>query len=215
MTWATRGARAGALSVLAVGWGLLAHLGADGHGAGGGVRPGALLWAGTATVLLAWFLPARRAGSGPVAGAARLLVAVVAGQAATHAALALAPLLSQRTRSPVATPGARGPAAHDGHLAVVVAGPSPSELLAALGHGGTTVLLLHGLASLTVVVLWAAAATLWREAVAWWGRLVAPGTVRGPVGPRWPVAGRTVLAAACTAHRSWDGRAPPTPSAVL
>ncbi|MGC5583973.1 hypothetical protein ACPYOC_06445 [Ornithinimicrobium sp. W1665] len=97
----------------------------------------------------------------------------------------------------------------------MVAGPSPSELLAALGHGGTTMLLLHGLASLTVVVLRAAAATLWREAVAWWGRLVAPGTVRGPVGPRWPVAGRTVLAAACTAHRSWDGRAPPTPSAVL
>src|SRR5690606_24652283 len=30
MTWAARGARAGALSALAVGWGLLAHLGADG-----------------------------------------------------------------------------------------------------------------------------------------------------------------------------------------
>lgn len=215
MTWAARGARAGALSALAVGWGLLAHLGAGGHGATVVIPPGALLWAGSATLLLAWFLVAHRAGSGPARRAARLLVAVGTGQASTHAALALAPLLSHQTRLPAAVPGAGAAGGHAGHLpAVVVGAPAPTEVLAALAHGGAPMLLLHGLASITVVVLWTAAGALWHEAASWWGRLVATGTVRVPVRLRWPATGGASLAAVAAPHLSWDGRAPPTPSAA-
>ena len=220
MTWVARGARAGTLSALAVGWGLLAHLGAGGHGAADGphaaLSPGALLWAGSATLLLAWFLvpPGRGSAHGP--GTARLLVTVGAGQGFTHAALALAPLLGRQTRVPVTpAPGTGVVTGHAGHLPAVVGGtPAPAELLTVLGHGGTWMLLLHLLASVTVVVLWAAAAALWREATSWWGRLMDTGTVRVPVRPRRPAVVGVCPAPAAVPHLSWDGRAPPTSSAV-
>lgn len=214
MTWAARGGRAGVLSALAVGWGLLAHLRAVGHDEATRASVGALLWAACATLLLTWFLvPPRRDGGRP-GGAARMLLAVGAGQGLTHAALALSPLLADGSRRLVGPGGTDGTTGHAGHLPVVLTGaPGPTELLTALGHGGLPMLLLHALATTTVVVLWTAAGSLWREAGAWWGRLVDTGPARVPAPPRRSATHREDLAGGGTPRRAWDGRAPPTPAA--
>ena len=201
MTWVGRGARALALSLLAVLWGAAAH--GRGLPDPGSLVP--LLWASMATALLGWTaLAPRRPDRGPTARGLAVAAVAGAGQALTHAALAVSPLLTART--------ARHVEAH-GHREVVVSGsPDPQAVLAALTHGGTPMLTVHALATLVVALLWASAGLLWRSACAWWDRLVttvgsSTRTASGPLAGHVPAVIRTTAA-----HLSWDGRAPPAPA---
>ncbi|MFK5634840.1 MULTISPECIES: hypothetical protein [unclassified Ornithinimicrobium] len=207
MTRVGRGARALVLSLLAVLWGTVAH----GHGlvALGSLGPaslGPLVWSGAATALLAWWtLPPRPTLTGAQAGRGSAVTGVAAvagaGQALTHAALAVTPLLTRQTGRPLE--------AHVHVVGAVTGTPDAQTVLTALGHGGVQVLVLHTLATLTVALLWASAGALWSEATAWWDQLVATTDARAWVAPRTAAERRPTLLQGSSAHLSWDGRAPP------
>lgn len=224
MSSGARVARAGLLSLLAVGWALAGHLLAmPTHGpaaAGLGVTVlagtvlGPLLWAGLAVGLIGWLvLPTRRStGPGQQTRRAFVLGGVLGlGQLLTHAALALAPLLAGQVR-PVGHVHLHGHVQGQLHAAVGTAAtdaPQTEVLIGAVAHGGSTMLLAHGLATIAAALAWTLASVAWETVAGWLGRV----TVRlAPVAVllRPPPAAPACAPRALAPHHSWEGRGPPS-----
>lgn len=221
MTWGARAGRSALLSLLAVAWAVLAHrlalpTGPHDHPvAPTAATLPALVWAAGTSGLLAWWLAPVGRGDRPRRALA-VGAALTGGQVVTHAALALAPLLALRTRTPGAT-GADHLGAgslHAGHLAhggVVEGALTGETALQALSHGGAAMLVAHVVATAAAAVAWAVLGTLARCLERWWVLRLPSGTVLTPTLHR-PAASRDRLVPRLLIAFSWDGRGPPAPA---
>lgn len=234
MSSGARVARAGLLSLLAVGWALAGHLWAmPTHGSApaglgatvlDGTVLGPLLWAGVAVGLIGWLvLPTRRStGPGQQTRRAFVLGGVLGlGQLLTHAALSLAPLLAGQVR-PVGHVHLHGHGHGFGHghgqmhaaaQTAATGAPQTEVLVGAVAHGGSAMLLAHGLATLAAALAWTLASVAWEAVVGWLGRV----TVRlAPVAAvlRPPSAAPASAPRALAPHHSWEGRGPPSRALV-
>lgn len=219
---------AGHAAELATGGGIAGPAAAGGDAgltAGGAIWP--LLWTGLAVALLAWLaLPLGR-GSGARRG---LVVGgvLLVGQLLGHAALSIAPLLAHQVRAvgPAAphadaahaaalnTDAAHAGASHAAHVgawaAGPVQGPGLESLLAALAHGGSPMLLAHGLATIAAAAAWALAGRLWEALADWWGRVTLRHTAIRLL-PAAPAPVSTLPVRSLCPVPSWHRRGPPLP----